>query len=95
MGNVARRGDHLAWQPAGEPDHLLVAQVNAVAVLRLNRPESRNALSQALFTDLVEQVGLLERDPAIRATIIWGGDQVFAAGQTSMKWSMQLRWRCT
>ncbi|CAN5621083.1 enoyl-CoA hydratase [soil metagenome] len=70
----------LKWAIAGSADHLLTARKETVAILRLNRPESRNALSTQLFTDLVDQLELLDRDGSTRSIVIWGGDSVFAAG---------------
>jgi enoyl-CoA hydratase len=60
---------------------LVSEQRGAVQVLRLNRPEARNALSP----ELVSQIGLgliqAEEDPAVRAVVLTGtGDRAFCAG---------------
>ncbi len=70
----------LKWTIVGSADHLLEARMETVAILRLNRPESRNALSPDLFTDLVDYLELLDRDGFTRTIVIWGGDSVFSAG---------------
>lgn len=80
MPGRARRRDQLRWVPVGELDHLLVARVDSVAVLQLNRPGARNALSNGLFSDLAGQLELLDRDQAVRAIVVTGADRVFAAG---------------
>jgi enoyl-CoA hydratase/carnithine racemase len=51
-----------------------------VAVLRINRPEARNALNMAVRETLANQFTALANDDATRCIIITGGDSVFAAG---------------
>lgn len=51
-----------------------------VAVVRLNRPESRNALSLPLQEQLSEAFTTLAADAAVRCIVLTGGDEVFAAG---------------
>jgi enoyl-CoA hydratase/carnithine racemase len=52
----------------------------AVGIARLNRPEARNALSPELLTELVELIERWDADPDVRAIVIAGGDEWFAAG---------------
>ncbi|MGH2979078.1 MAG: enoyl-CoA hydratase-related protein [Solirubrobacterales bacterium] len=52
----------------------------AVAVVRLNRPERRNALSPAVLEGLAQALGDLDADEAVRCVVITGTDEVFAAG---------------
>lgn len=52
----------------------------AIAVVRLNRPEARNALSQAVRQRLAEHFQALGRDEDVRCIVLTGGDKVFAAG---------------
>jgi len=50
-------------------------------VVRLNRPEARNALTPALIAGLGAAVAEAEADPAIRALLLTGtGDRAFCAG---------------
>jgi enoyl-CoA hydratase/carnithine racemase len=51
-----------------------------VALLRLNRPEARNALSPELMDELAGELERLDPDPEVRCVVIAGSDQVFAAG---------------
>ncbi len=63
------------------PDILLVERPSdAVAVLRLNRPQVRNALNLDIRIRLADEVTRHAADPAIRCLIITGSDTVFAAG---------------
>jgi enoyl-CoA hydratase len=52
-----------------------------VLVVRLNRPEARNALSFALLGALVEALDRAESDPDVGAVVLTGtGDRAFCAG---------------
>jgi len=51
-----------------------------VVLLRLNRPEARNALSPELMEELASELERLDPDPEVRCVVIAGSDKVFAAG---------------
>jgi enoyl-CoA hydratase/carnithine racemase len=51
-----------------------------VALLRLNRPEARNALSPELMAELAGELERLDPDPEVRCVVIAGSQKVFAAG---------------
>jgi enoyl-CoA hydratase/carnithine racemase len=51
-----------------------------VALLRLNRPEARNALSPELMELLAGELERLDPDPDVRCVVIAGSEKVFAAG---------------
>jgi len=51
-----------------------------VALLRLNRPEARNALSPEMMEQLASELERLDPDPEVRCVVIAGSDEVFAAG---------------
>src|SRR5258706_4475390 len=51
-----------------------------VALLRINRPEARNALNRDLRARLAERFQALGADPEVRVIIITGNDEAFAAG---------------
>ncbi len=59
---------------------LLERPETGVAVVRLNRPEVRNALNMAVRTQLAEHFTALGADEATRCIVITGGEKVFAAG---------------
>ncbi|MFJ3959073.1 enoyl-CoA hydratase/isomerase family protein [Arthrobacter sp. NPDC090010] len=59
-------------------DALLVEEQDDRVVLRLNRPEVRNAIDQDMVDALHEACGLLERNP--RVALIVGSQGTFAAG---------------
>jgi len=51
-----------------------------VTLLRLDRPEARNALSPELMETLAAELERLDPDPEVRCIVIAGSDEVFAAG---------------
>jgi enoyl-CoA hydratase/carnithine racemase len=53
---------------------------HGVALLRLNRPEARNALSPEAMELLAGELERLDPDPAVRCVVIAGSERVFAAG---------------
>ena len=60
---------------------LVRQQKGAVLVLRLNRPEARNAFNPELMGDLGSALAAAEADPDIRAVVLTGtGDRAFCAG---------------
>jgi enoyl-CoA hydratase len=63
----------------GEP-LVLVEREGPVAVVRLNRPQQLNALSDALMDELVRALEELDRDEGIRAIVLAGNERAFAAG---------------
>jgi enoyl-CoA hydratase/carnithine racemase len=51
-----------------------------VALLRLNRPEARNALSPEMMERIADELERLDPDPEVRCVVIAGSEKVFAAG---------------
>jgi enoyl-CoA hydratase len=62
--------------------HLLLEKGVApgVALIRLNRPESLNALNCALVADLTQMLLDLDQDAEVRAIVLTGNERAFAAG---------------
>lgn len=65
-------------------DYLLLEQIGAVALIRLNRPKMLNALCAELAAELAGVLDRLERDRTVRAVVLTGNDTVFAAGADIM-----------
>jgi enoyl-CoA hydratase len=53
---------------------------DGVAVVRLNRPDKRNALNAALIGELEDAFAWVRSEDAIRAAVLTGSAQVFCAG---------------
>ncbi len=51
-----------------------------VVLIELNRPEKRNALNNATLKQLADLLSEIEQDPALRAVVLTGNVQCFAAG---------------
>src|SRR6187551_460358 len=64
--------------PDGE---VVLERRGAVLIVRLNRPEARNALTPAILQGLGAAILDAESDPDTRAVVITGtGDRAFCAG---------------
>jgi enoyl-CoA hydratase/carnithine racemase len=59
---------------------VVVERNGAVAILRLNRVEKRNALDLSMRAAIASAMQDLERDNGVAVIVITGGDSVFAAG---------------
>ncbi len=62
-------------------DSLTILDVaDGIAMLTLNRPEKRNALSRALRGELVQRLEELAKSDEVRAVVLTGAGPVFCAG---------------
>jgi len=61
-------------------DNLLFDSTGAIAVVTLNRPERRNALSLALMEELIDCLGSIGRSAELRAVILAANGPAFCAG---------------
>jgi enoyl-CoA hydratase len=61
-------------------DVILESPAAGVALVRLNRPEVKNALNLSLRQELAEHFRKLGADTDTRCIVLTGGDKVFAAG---------------
>jgi enoyl-CoA hydratase/carnithine racemase len=60
--------------------HVLVEVDGDLGVVTMNRPERRNALSEALLRQMIAAVERLSRDPAVRAVVVAANGPVFSSG---------------
>ncbi len=63
-----------------ETSYLQVEKRDAVALVRLNRPEVLNALCMGLMEEMAEVFAGLEADDSIAVMVLTGNDKAFAAG---------------
>lgn len=61
-------------------DHLLAREEDGVAVLTLNRPEARNAMSREMNAGLAMALDYAERTRSVRAVVVTGAGGAFCAG---------------
>jgi enoyl-CoA hydratase/carnithine racemase len=65
----------------GEVSNLVeISRDGHVALLRLNRPEARNALSPELMEQVAAALEALDPNPEVSCIVIAGSEKVFAAG---------------
>ncbi len=60
--------------------NIIVETRGRVGVVTLNRPKALNALNDALMDELGDALTVFDRDEAIGAMVVTGGDKAFAAG---------------
>jgi enoyl-CoA hydratase/carnithine racemase len=53
---------------------------NGIATLRLNRPDKRNAMSDAMRNEFIEALEMVTADKSIRALVLTGNGKGFCAG---------------
>src|SRR5919199_1829317 len=71
---------HLPAGAAMTHELVLVEREQPIAVVRLNRPDRLNALSDELMDELVGALTELDRDEAVRCIVVGGSERAFAAG---------------
>jgi enoyl-CoA hydratase len=62
------------------PPFVVVDRDPPIAVVRINRPEVRNALNSAVMDELCAALEELDADDTIRAVVLTGDEKAFAAG---------------
>ena len=60
--------------------HVLVERDDDLGIVTMNRPDRRNALSEAHLRELVDEVQALAADPGVRAIVIAANGVVFSSG---------------
>ncbi|HEX3395783.1 MAG TPA: enoyl-CoA hydratase [Steroidobacteraceae bacterium] len=67
--------------PTGSPTRDLLTSLDAgVLTLTLNRPEARNAMSEAMNRALAEQLAWAEVEPSVKCVVLTGAGKGFCAG---------------
>jgi 2-(1,2-epoxy-1,2-dihydrophenyl)acetyl-CoA isomerase len=67
-------------RPETTPAHLLSSLHEGVLTLTLNRPEARNAMSEAMNQALAEQLAWAELEPSVTCVVLTGAGKGFCAG---------------
>jgi enoyl-CoA hydratase/carnithine racemase len=60
--------------------HLIVTDEGATRMIRLRRPEKKNAITQDMYRAMSEAIDTAQNNPDIRCLIVIGGSGVFTAG---------------
>jgi enoyl-CoA hydratase/carnithine racemase len=61
-------------------EHLIVTDENTMRVIKMRRPEKKNAITQDMYRRMSDAIDTAQNNPAIRCIIITGGSGVFTAG---------------
>src|SRR5262245_49097496 len=60
--------------------HLIVTDEDATRVIRMRRPEKKNAMTAEMYRGMSDAIDKAQNNPDIRCIIITGGSGVFTAG---------------
>src|SRR5437016_13458529 len=80
MSAGARSRCGMTGPSSSEPNFVLAEQDGAVGIVTMNRPAALNALSNDALAQVIDALGAFDADDDVRAMIVTGGPQVFAAG---------------
>jgi enoyl-CoA hydratase/carnithine racemase len=61
-------------------DLVKVELIDAVRVVTMNRPDKKNALTQDMYAVMADAVASADDDPAVRAVVITGCEDIFTSG---------------
>lgn len=61
-------------------DNIIQEKSHQILILRINRPDQKNALTHAMYTALADGLAEGHNDPDIRAILITGNTECFTAG---------------
>ena len=61
-------------------DSIVVTDDGAVRIIRMNRPEKKNALTQPMYAAMTHAMREAEANEAIRCLVLAGGQGAFCAG---------------
>ncbi len=51
-----------------------------ISIIKFNRPEKKNALSEAMRAEIIDALNSLKEEKRIKAVIFYGGEELFSAG---------------
>jgi enoyl-CoA hydratase/carnithine racemase len=61
-------------------DHILIERRGAVQIIRMNRPDKKNALTRAMYAKMSAALAEGDADPAVRVHVFLGVPGAFSAG---------------
>ena len=57
-----------------------VIRKGKIAIVKFNRPDKKNALSEAMRTEIIDALNTLKDEKRVKAVIFYGGEEIFTAG---------------
>lgn len=70
-------------------DHILTQVEDGVMTLTFNRPDKKNAITDAMYKALADGLDRAESDPAIRCVLFTSSSEAFTAGNDLMDFAAQ------
>src|SRR5688572_8356314 len=70
---------------------LLVDKTDGIAVVTLNRPAKKNAMSPTLHRDMTDALEELRNDVSVKVVVITGSGDVFCAGMDLKEFFIELK----
>jgi enoyl-CoA hydratase/carnithine racemase len=61
-------------------EHVIITDEGATRVIKLRRPEKKNALTQGMYRSMSDAIDTAQNNPEIRCLIVTGGSGVFTSG---------------
>jgi enoyl-CoA hydratase/carnithine racemase len=61
-------------------EHVLIERRGAVQIIRLNRPEKKNAITRAMYATMAKALADGDADPAVRVHVVFGVAGAFSSG---------------
>jgi enoyl-CoA hydratase/carnithine racemase len=61
-------------------DHVLIERRGAVQIIRINRPEKKNAITRAMYAAMAAALTGGDSDPAVRCHVLFGVPGAFSSG---------------
>ncbi len=61
-------------------EHILIERIGAVQIIRLNRPEKKNAITRAMYAAMAKALKDGDADDAVRAHVFLGTPGAFSSG---------------
>ncbi|MEJ6781197.1 crotonase/enoyl-CoA hydratase family protein [Aminobacter sp. Piv2-1] len=61
-------------------DHIVIERQDAVQIIRMNRPDKKNAITRAMYAGMAAALKAGDADPAVRVHVFLGVPGAFSAG---------------
>ncbi|MFX0001235.1 MAG: enoyl-CoA hydratase/isomerase family protein [Candidatus Hodarchaeota archaeon] len=63
-----------------EYQYIIVDRKGKISIIKLNRPEKKNALSEAMRAEIINALNSLKEEKKVKAVVFYGGEEFFSAG---------------
>ncbi|ODT56531.1 MAG: enoyl-CoA hydratase [Methylobacterium sp. SCN 67-24] len=61
-------------------DHIVIERQDAVQIIRMNRPDKKNAITRAMYAEMAAALKAGDADPSVRVHVFLGVPGAFSAG---------------